>query len=147
MTPQLHTVAIDLAKQGCHLVGADMTGKILWRTRLTRQALMPCIAPLPPVLIGIEACGGAHDWARRVREHGHEVKRMAPQFVTPCVKSHKHERRDAEALAAAVTRPTMRFVPPKDIDPQDIQALPRVRERLLGARPALINEVPGLMND
>ena len=67
----------------CHLVGADTTGTILWRTRLTRQALMPFIAQLPPVLIGIEACGGAHDWARRFRQQGHEGKRRAPQFVTP----------------------------------------------------------------
>jgi transposase len=104
MTQQLNTVAIDQAKKVFHLVGADTMGKILWRKRLTRQALMPCIAQLPPVLIGREACGGAHDWARRVREHGHEVKRMAPQFVKPFVKSNKNDRRDAEAIAEAVMR-------------------------------------------
>jgi transposase len=143
MKPSLHTVAIDLAKTVFHLVGADTTGKILWRKHLTRHALMPCIARLPPVRIGIEARGGAHDWARRFREHGHEVKRMAPQFVTPCVKSNKHDRRDAEAIAEAVTRPTRRVVPPKDIDQQDLQALHRVRERLMGERTALINDVHG----
>jgi transposase len=90
MTQQLHTVAIDLAKKVFHLVGADTTGKILWRKRLTRYALMPFIAQLPPVLIGIETCGGAHDWARRFRAHGHEVKLMAPQFVKPFVKSNKN---------------------------------------------------------
>jgi transposase len=147
MTQQLRTVAIDLAKKVLHLVGADTTGKILWRTRLTRQALMPFIAQLPPVLIGIAACGGAHDWARRVREHGHEVKLMAPQFVKPCVKSNKNAKRDAEAIAAAVTRPTRRFVPTKDIDQHDLQALPRVRERRIGERTALINEVHGLLNE
>ena len=147
MKQSLHTVAIDLAKNVCHLVGADTTGKILWRKRLTRHALMPCIAQLPPVLIGIEACGGAHDWARRVREHGHEVKLMAPQFVKPFVKSNKNDMRDAEAIAEAVTRPTMRVVPTKDIDQQDLQALHRVRERLIGERTALINEVHGLMNE
>jgi transposase len=147
MKPSLHTVAIDLAKTVFHLVGADTTGKILWRKHLTRHALMPCIARLPPVRIGIEARGGAHDWARRFREHGHEVKRMAPQFVTPCVKSNKHDRRDAEAIAEAVTRPTRRVVPPKDIDQQDLQALHRVRERLMGERTALINDVHGLMNE
>jgi transposase len=147
MTQQLSTVAIDLAKKVFHLVGADTTGKILWRKRLTRHALMPFIAQLPPVLIGMEACGGAHYWARRFREHGHEVKLMAPQFVKPFVKSNKNDMRDAEAIAEAVTRPTMRFVPTKDIDQQDLQALHRVRERLIGERTALINEVHGLMNE
>jgi transposase len=147
MTPQLNTVALDLAKNVCHLVGADTTGNILWRKRLTRQALMPCIAQLPPGRIGIEACGGAYDWARRFREHGHEVKLMAPQFVKPFVESNKHDRRDADAIAEAVTRPTRRVVPPKDIDQQDLQALHRVRERLIGERTALINDVHGLMNE
>jgi len=145
MKQELSTVAIDLAKKIFHLVGADRTGKILWRKRLTRNALMPFMAQLPPVLIGIEACGGAHYWARRFREHGHDVKLLAPQFVKPFVKSNKNDMRDAEAIAEAVTRPTMRFVPIKEVDQQDIQALHRVRERLIGARTALINEVHGLM--
>src|SRR5262245_4291584 len=147
MKQALHTVAIDLAKKVLHLVGVDTTGKMLWRKRLTRHALMPVIAQLPPVRIGIEACGGAHDWARRFREHGHEVKRMAPQFVKPFVKSNKNDMRDAEAIAEAVTRPTMRFVPPKDIAQQDLPALHRVRERRIGERTALINEVHGLMHE
>src|SRR5262245_2295664 len=108
MTQQLNTVAIDLAKQVFHLVGADATGNMLWRTRLTRPALMPCIVQLPPVRIGIEACGGAHDWARRFRAHGHEVTRMSPPCVKPFVKSNTNDRRDAEAIVEAVTRPTMR---------------------------------------
>jgi transposase len=146
MKQALNTVAIDLAKKVFPLVGTDTTGKILWRKRLTRNALMPFMAQLPPVLIGIEACGGAHYWARRFREHGHEVKLLAPQFVKPFVKSNKNDLRDAEAIAEAVTRPTMRFVPIKEVDQQDIQALQRVRERLIGARTALINAVHGLMN-
>lgn len=145
MKQELSTVAIDLAKNIFHLVGADRTGKILWRKRLTRHALMPFMAQLPPVLIGIEACGGAHYWARRFREHGHDVKLLAPQFVKPYVKSNKNDMRDAEAIAEAVTRPTMRFVPLKEVNQQAIQALRRVRERLIGARTALINEVHGLM--
>jgi len=107
---------------------------------------MPFIAQLPPVLIGMEAWGGAHDWARRFREHGHAVKLMAPQFVKPYVKSNKNDSRDAEAIAEAVTRPTMRFVPTKDVDQQDIQALHRVRERLRGERTALVNAVHGLLH-
>jgi transposase len=146
MTPQFRTVAIDLAQTVFHLVGADTTGQILWRQRLTRQALMPLIAQLPPVLLGREAWGGAHDWARRFRAHGHEVKRMAPQFVKPLVQSHTNDRRDAEAIADAVTRPTLRFVPTKAIAQQDLQALHRVRERLMGARTALSNAGHGLMH-
>jgi transposase len=95
----------------------------------------------------MEACGGAHDWARRFRENGHAVKLMAPQFVKPYVKSNKNDMRDAEAIAEAVMRPTMRFVPPKAIEQQDIQALHRVRERLMSARNALVNEVHGLMHE
>jgi transposase len=145
MKQELSTVAIDLAKKVFHLVGADTSGKILWRKRLTRNALMPFLAQLPPLLIGIEACGGSHYWARRFRKHGHDVKLLAPQFVKPFVKSNKNDMRDAEAIAEAVTRPTMRFVPIKEVDQQDIRALHRVRERLIGARTALINEVHGLM--
>ena len=99
MKQELNTVAVDLAKKVFHLVGSDTTGKILWRKRLSRNALMPFIAQLPPVLIGIEACGGAHYWARRFREHGHEVRLMAPQFVKPFVKSNKNDRRDAEVTS------------------------------------------------
>ena len=146
MKQEMSVLGIDIAKRLFHAGGMDERGKIVWRKRLSRHDLMPCIAQLPPVRIGIEACGGAHDWARRCREYGHEVKRRAPQFVKPYVKSHKNDRRDAEAIAAAVTRPTRRFVPAKDVDQQDIQALHRVRERLIGERTALGNEVHGLMH-
>jgi transposase len=145
MKQNVCTVGIDLAKKIFHLVGTDTTGKIVWRKRLTRHALMPFMAQLPPVTIGLEACGGAHYWARQLRHQGHDVKLMAPQFVKPYVKSNKNDMRDAEAIAEAVTRPTMRFVPIKDVAQQDIQALHRVRERLIGARTALINEVHGLL--
>jgi transposase len=114
---------------------------------LTRHALRPFIAQLPPVLIGIEACGEAHYWARRFREHGYEVKLMVPQFVKPFVKANKNDLRDTGAIAEAVTRPTMHFVPPKEVDQQDIQALHRMRERLIEARAALINAVHGLMHE
>ena len=141
------TVGIDLAKTIFHLVGTDTTGKLVWRKRLTRHALVPFMAQLPPVTIGMEACGGAHYWARQLRHQGHEVKLMGPQFVKPYVKSNKNDRRDAEAIAEAVTRPTMRFVPIKDVAQHDIQALHRVRERLIGARTALINAVHGLLQE
>jgi transposase len=81
--PQVSVLGIDIAKQLFHVVGMDDTGTIVWRKRLTRSALMPFIARIPPVVIGMEACGGAHYWARRFRQHGHIVKVMAPQFVKP----------------------------------------------------------------
>ncbi len=146
MKQNVSTVGIDLAKKIFHLVGTDTTGKIVWHKRLTRNALVPFMAQLPPVTIGMEACGGAHYWARQFHQRGHQVKLMAPQFVKPYVKSNKNDMRDAEAIAEAVTRPTMHFVPLKDVDQQDIQSLHRVRERLIGARTALINEVHGLMH-
>src|SRR5262245_3815762 len=144
---KLRVVGIDIAKQVLHLVGMDEHGTILVRKQLHRAQCMEFIPQLPPPLIGIEAFGDAHYWARRFREHGHEVKLMAPQFVKPYVKANKNDMRDAEAIAEAVTRPTMRFVPIKDVAQQDIQALHRVRERLMGERTALVNEVHGLMHE
>jgi transposase len=147
MKHAMHVLGIDIAKRVFHAVGMDDRGNIVYRKRLSRHDLIPCIAKLPPVRIGIEACGGAHYWARRFRAHGHAVKLMAPQFVKPYVKSNKNDSRDAEAIAEAVTRPTMRFVPIKDVDQQDLQALHRVRERLIGERTALVNEVHGLLHE
>ncbi len=147
MKPEMSVLGIDIAKRVFHAIGMDNTGKIVFRKRLSRHALTPFIAKLPPVRIGIEACGGAHDWARRFRAYGHEVKLMAPPCVKPYVKSNKNDSRDAEAIAEAVTRPTMRFVPIKDVDQHDIQALHRGRERLIGERTALVNEVHGLLHE
>ena len=145
MKPELSVVGIDLAKSVLHLVGMDERGKILLRKRLTRGEVLPFMAQLPRVLVGMEACGGAHYWARQLREQGHEVKLMAPQYVKPYVKTNKNDLRDAEAIAEAVTRPSRRFVPIKNIEQQDLQALHRVRERLMGARTALVNEMRGLL--
>jgi transposase len=147
MKHKMYVLGIDIAKRVFHAVGMDDRGNIVYRKRVSRHDLIPCIAKLPPVRIGIEACGGAHYWARRFREHSHDVKLLAPQFVKPFVKSNKHARRDAEAIAEAVTRTTMRFVPIKAVDQQDIQALHRVRERLIGERTALVNEVHGLLHE
>jgi transposase len=145
--PQVSVLGIDIAKQIFHVVGLDDAGNIVLRKRLTRSGLMPFMAQMAPVVIGMEACGGAHYWARRFREHGHTVKLMAPQFVKPYVKSNKNDMADAEAIGEAVTRPTMRFVPSKELTQQDLQALHRVRERLVKARTALINEIRGLLSE
>lgn len=146
MKPAMSVLGIDIAKRVLHAVGMDERGKIVLRKRLARHDLMPFMAQLPPVLIGMEAWGGAHSWARRCRAHGPEVQLMAAQFVKPSVKANKTDSRDAEAIAAAVTRPTMRCVPMKDVDQPDIQALHRVRERLMGERTALVNAVHGLLH-
>ena len=146
MKQKFSVLGIDIAKQVFHLVGMNEQGTILLRKRLYRAQVMTFIAQLPPMLIGMEACGGAHYWARRFQEHGHEVKLMAPQFVTPYRKANKNDMRDAEAIAEAVTRSTMRFVPIKSVDQQDLQALHRVRERLMKARTALLNETRGLLH-
>jgi transposase len=144
---KLRVVGIDIAKQVFPLMGRDEHGTMLVRKQLYRAQVMACIAQLPPTRIGMGACGGAHYWARRMRAHGHEVQRMAPQCVQPSVKAHKNALRDAAAIAEAVTRPTRRCVPSKDVAQQDLQALHRVRERLMGARTALVNAVHGLLHE
>ena len=125
----------------------DDSGHVVLRKRIARSALLTFIANVPPLRIGMEACGSAHDWARCVREHGHDVRLIAPPFVKASVKSPKNDARDAEAIGEAVTRPTMRVVPIKRVEPQDLQALHRIRERLINARTALVNEIRGLLNE
>ena len=145
MKRDMSGVGIDIAKRAFHLVGMEERGKLVLRTRCGRGEVLPLLANLGPATLGMEACGGAHDGARCLREQGHEVTLMAPQFVKPYVKSNKNAMRAAEAIAEAVTRPSMRCVPVKDVAQQDIQALHRVRERLVTARTALVNEMRGLL--
>jgi transposase len=147
MKHEMPVLGIDIAQRVLHAVGMDDRGTIVLRKRLSRHELLPFLAKLPPVRIGIEACGGAPYWARRFRAYGHEVQLMAPPVVKPYVKSTKNDSRDAEAIAEAVTRPTMRFVPIKDVDQHDSQVLHRVRERLLGERTALVHAVHGLLQE
>jgi transposase len=146
MAQTITVLGIDIAKLVFHVVGMDDTGHVVLRKRIARGALLHFIATLPPALIGMEACGSAHYWARRFREHGHEVRLIAPQFVKAYVKSPKNDTRDAEAICEAVTRPTMRFVLIKQLEQQDIQALHRIRARLIKARTALVNEIRGLLS-
>jgi len=146
MKHEMHVVGSDMAPHVFPAVGMDERGNVVSRKRLSRHDLMPCLAQLPPVRIGIAAWGGAHDGARRCRADGPEVQRMAPPCVNPSVKAKKNDRRDAEAIAEAVTRPTRRFVPAKDGDQPDIPARQRVRERLIGERTALGNEGHGRMH-
>src|SRR5262245_53406517 len=106
MKHEMNVLGIDIAKHVFHAVGMDDRGNIVYRKRLSRHDLMPCIAKLPPVRIGIAACGGAHYWARSFGAYGHEVKLRAPQFVKPYVKSHQNDSRDRAASPEAVTGPT-----------------------------------------
>jgi transposase len=120
MAQQMSVLGIDIAKQVCHVVGMDDSGHVVLRKRLARSTLLTFMANVPPLRIGMEACGSAHDWARRFREHGHDVRLIAPPFVKAYVKSPKHDARDAEAICEAVTRPTMRLVPIKRVEQQDL---------------------------
>lgn len=142
---KISVLGIDLAKQVFHLVAMDNRGKIVQRARVYRGELERYISSLPPMLIGMESCATSHYWSRVFQGYGHEVRIMAAQFVKPYVKSNKNDMVDAEAIAEAVTRPTMRFVPIKSIEQQDIQSFHRARERLIKSRTALVNEMRGLL--
>lgn len=143
----LYSVGLDIAKNVFQLHGADKYGKVLFRTRLSRAKVLPFFVNLKKCFVGIEACGGSNYWAREISKLGHEVKIIAPQFVKPFVKSNKTDANDAEAICEAMARPTMRFVPIKTIDQQDIQSTHRIRKRLVSARVALACEVRGLLNE
>ena len=136
MAQKISVLGIEIAKLVCHLVGMDDRGHVGLRKRMARRELLHFIAMLPPALMGMEACGSAHYWARRFGAHGHEVRLIAPQFVNASVKSPKHDTRDAEAICEVVTRPTMRFGPITRVEQPDLQALYRVRERLIKTRTA-----------
>ncbi|MDB6095858.1 MAG: transposase [Francisellaceae bacterium] len=141
------TLGIDLAKNVFQLHGTNKEGKMLLRKRLSRSELPSFVAQLSPCLIGIEACGSSHYWARLFVSFGHTVKMMSPQFVKPYVKSNKNDQNDAEAICEAVTRPNMRFVSIKTIEQQDMQALHRVRSQLIKNRTALANQIRGLLSE
>src|SRR6266849_2080581 len=122
------TVGIDLAKSVFSLHGVDDAGQVVLRRTLRRDQLLEAVARLSPCLIGMEACSGAHDWARHFERYGHTVKLMAPKFVVPYRKSGKNDGNDAEAVCEAVTRPSMRFVPVKSAEQQALLAMHRVRQ-------------------
>ncbi len=141
----IKVVGIDLAKNIFQLHGCDSQGKCVLRKRLTREKLVEFMANSSPCLIGIEACTGAHHWARLFKKMGHTVKIMAPQFVKPYVRSNKNDRNDARAIAEAVTRPDMKFVPIKNIEQQDILLVHRARALVIKQRTAQANQIRGLL--
>jgi transposase len=135
------TLGIDIGKNSFHLVGLDARGAIVLRQKLSRGQVEQRLANMPSCLVGMEACVGAHHLSRQLLALGHDVKLIPAQFVIPFRKSHKNDFRDAEAIAEAVLRPTMRFVPTKTVEQLDLQALHRVRSRLVSERTAVVNQI------
>jgi transposase len=138
-------VGIDLGKNSCSLAGLDATGRVVLRRRLRRESLEAFVSKLGRCVVAMEACCGAHHLGRIFAAQGYEVRLMSPEYVRPYVKAHKNDDLDAEAIAEAATRPTMRFVPVKEESQSDIQALHRARERLVSERTALINHLRALL--
>ena len=138
-------VGVDLAKQVFQVHGVDCQDKAVLRKRLKRDQVLKFFATLPRCLVGMEACGGSHHWARELQELGHDVKLVAPQFVKPYVKGNKNDANDAEAICEAIGRPTMRFVAVKTVAQQDLQAAHRIRSELVRQRTAKANQVRGLL--
>jgi transposase len=139
------TIGIDLGKNTFHVVGFDITGAIILRKKKSRNQLEQSLANVPACLIGMEACSGAHHLGRKLEKLGHQVRLLPAQYVKPYLKGHKNDFRDAEAIAEATQRPTMRFVPLKSVEQLDLQALHRVRSRLVTQRTAVINQIRGFL--
>jgi len=142
---KIASIGIDIGKTTFHLVALDEHGGVVVRRKFSRKALLAYTANLPASLIGIEACGGAHCLARVIGGQGHQVRLIPGQFVKPFRKSNKNDYLDAEAIAEAVTRHNMRFVPIKTEDQLDLQGLHRVRERLVHNRTEIINQIRGFL--
>lgn len=142
---EIATVGIDLAKNVFQVHGINACGKVELKKQLKREQMAAFFGNLSACLIGIEACGSAHHWARKLRSMGHTVRLIAPQFVKPYVKTNKNDVADAEAICEAVGRPNMRFVPIKNVEQQAVLALHRVRQGFIKARTAQANQIRGLL--
>src|SRR3954447_15869719 len=138
-------LGVDLGKNSCSVVGVDEIGAVIARRSMRRQTLISYVAKLPACVIAMEACCGAHHLGRLFEAHGHQVRLMSPEYVRPYVKAHKNDDRDAEGIAEAATRPTMRFVELKSETQLDLQTLHRARDRLVGERTALINQLRAIL--
>ncbi len=138
-------IGIDLAKTIFHLQGNDQKGNSVFKKKLNRSQLLTFMQAQKPCVVAMEACCGAHQWARLFRSFGHEPKLISPQFVKPFVKGNKNDRNDAAAICEAAVRPSMRYVPVKEAWHTDIQAIHRVRSRLSQQRTAVSNELRGIL--
>lgn len=144
---EITTVGLDLAKLVFHVVCCDARGKVVSKRKLKRSQVLRYFAQLAPVLIGMEACAGAHHWARSLRALGHEVRLLPAQYVKAFVRGNKNDYNDALAIAEAVVRPEQRLVAVKTVAQQDIQALHRLRQQCVAARTALGNQLRGLLGE
>lgn len=142
---RITTVGIDLAKNVFQVHGVNEHGNAVMKKQLKRHLVIEFFANMPPCLIGMEACGSAHHWARKLQALGHTVKLMAPQFVKPYVKTNKNDAADAEAICEAVVRPNMRFVAVKNGEQQAVLSLHRARQGFVKARTAQANQIRGLL--
>ena len=145
MNTTVTTVGLDLAKNVFQVHGADAHGRVLLRKKLQRSQVAAFFAKLPPCVVAMEACGGAHHWGRKLSALGHQVRLIAPQYVKPYVKSQKNDATDAAAICEAATRPHMRFVAVKSAEQQSLLALHTVRSGLVKQRTALSNQIRGLL--
>lgn len=138
-------LGIDLGKNSCSIVGLDADGSVVVRRRMRRDGVIAFAAKLSPCIMAMEACCGAHHMGRSLAALGHQVRLMSPEYVRPYVKAQKNDDRDAEAIAEAATRPTMRFVELKSEEQLDVQTLHRVRDRLVGERTSLTKQIRSLL--
>src|SRR3989442_1483130 len=141
LSRSLAVIGVDIGKNSFHVVGLDQRGAIVLRQKWSRGQVEPRFANMPPCLIGMEACVGAHHLSRKLKGLGHDARLMPAKYVRPYSKGQKNDFRDAEAIAEAVQRPTMKFVATKTADQLDLQALHRVRERLVSQRTGIINQI------
>src|SRR5690349_14861442 len=137
----IDVIGIDIGKNSFHVVGLDGRGAVVLRQRWSRGQVESRFANMPPCLVGMEACVGAHHLSRRLKALGHDARLMPAKYVRPYSKGQKNDFRDAEAIAEAVQRPTMKFVATKTVEQLDLQALHRVRERLVSQRTGIINQI------
>jgi transposase len=138
-------LGIDLGKNSCSVVGLDASGKVVLRRRMQRKTIVDMTAKLSHCIVAMEACCGAHHLGRALTVQGHTLRLMSPEYVRPYVKAQKNDDRDAEAIAEAATRPTMRFVALKSEEQLDMQTLHRARDRMVGERTALMNQLRAVL--
>jgi transposase len=142
---EVRILGVDLGKNSCSVVGLDAAGRVVLRRRMRRESIAKLVAKLPGCGVAMEACCGAHHLGRQLARQGHEVRLMSPEYVRPYVKAQKNDDRDAEAIAEAATRPTMRFVALKTEAQLNVQLLHRARDRLVGERTALMNQMRSIL--
>jgi transposase len=138
-------LGIDLGKNTCSVVALDASGRVVLRRRMQRKTILNFAAKLSPCIVAMEACCGAHHLGRILAAQGHTVRLMSPEYVRPYVKAQKNDDRDAEAIAEAATRPTMRFVTLKTQEQLDMQTIHRARDRVVAERTSLMNQLRAVL--